>query len=88
MYDILPYSFKQAKKLGVEIQPSKKKGKKIDVIKNNKVITSIGAIGYQDFPHYLKENKELAKQKQKAYKARHKNNNGLAGFYANKILWN
>ena len=31
MYEISKYSFDQAKKLGVKIKPSTRKGKKIDV---------------------------------------------------------
>lgn len=87
MYDILPYSYKQAEKLGVEIKPSTKKGKKIDVFKEGKKITSVGAIGYGDYPHYLQQNKTLAKQKRQAYKSRHKDNKGVAGFYASNLLW-
>ena len=88
MYEIKDYSFKQAKKLGVEIKPSIKKSKKIDVFKNNKLITSIGAQGYNDFPTYLKnDGKKVADERQRLYKLRHKNDSGIAGFYANKILW-
>lgn len=87
MYDILPYSYNQAAKLGVEIKPSTKKGKKIDVFKEGKKITSIGAIGYKDFPQYMKEDKALANKKRKAYKARAKDNKGIAGFYASNLLW-
>tara|TARA_R110000868_G_scaffold229952_6_gene483090 strand:+ start:383 stop:649 length:267 start_codon:yes stop_codon:yes gene_type:complete len=88
MYEIKDYSFKQAKKLGVEIKPSIKKNKKIDVFKNNKLITSIGAQGYNDFPTYLKnDGKKVADERQRLYKLRHKNDTGVAGFYANKILW-
>jgi len=32
MYSILPYTKAKAKELGVEIKPSKKKNKKIDII--------------------------------------------------------
>ena len=42
MYKITEYSKEQAEKLGVQIKPSVKKNKKIDVIKNGKVIASIG----------------------------------------------
>jgi hypothetical protein len=86
MYDILPYSYNQAAKLGVEIKPSTNKGKKIDVFKNGNKITSIGAIGYGDFPHYLKQNKTLANKKRDQYKAR-ASTKGVAGFYASNILW-
>ena len=47
-YKILPYSFKQADKLDVEIKPSAKE--KNDVFKNGQKIASIGAIGYNDKP--------------------------------------
>ena len=36
MYEIKPYSFRAAAKLGVEIKPSKNKNNKIDVYKNDK----------------------------------------------------
>jgi uncharacterized membrane protein YebE (DUF533 family) len=90
MYNISNYSFNQAKKLGVEIKPSSRKGKKIDVFKNGDKVASIGAIGYKDYPTYMKEDKRLAEQKRKAYKARHKIDRtikGSAGYYADKILW-
>jgi hypothetical protein len=87
MYDILPYSYNQAAKLGVEIKPSTKKGKKIDVFKNGNKITSIGALGFSDFPHLLQKDKSLALKRREMYRARHKNNTGTAGFYATNILW-
>lgn len=86
-YKITDYSFNQAKKLGVTIKPSTNKMKKIDVFKNDKKITSIGASGYKDYPTYMKEDKNLAKQKRDNYKSRHRNNKGVAGFYASNILW-
>jgi len=89
MYSITDYSYQQAKKLGVSIKPSSKKGKKIDVVKDNKII-SIGAIGYKDYPNYLKIDKNLAKEKSRLYKLRHEKDRnivGTAGYYADKILW-
>ena len=53
MYQITEYSYRKAKDLGVEIYPSKRKYKKIDVYKNGKFITSIGDIRYKDFPTFL-----------------------------------
>ena len=91
MYKILPYSYKQAKKIGVEIVPSENKLKKIDVYKNGRYILSIGANGYFDYPNYIKYfGKEVADKRKKLYKARHKkdiNRKGTAGYYAYKILW-
>jgi hypothetical protein len=87
-YKITDYSYNQAKKLSVDIKPSTNKKKKIDVFKNDKKIASIGAIGYLDFPNYLKKDKNLAMERRKLYKQRHKKDlNSKNGFYANKILW-
>lgn len=89
-YIISNYSKQQAKKLNVEIKPSTNKNKKIDVYKNGDKIASIGAKNYKDYPTYLKENKELANMKRKAYKARHENDRHIKntnGYYADKILW-
>ena len=89
MYHITKYSYDQAKKLNVEIKPSSNKKKKIDVFKNGKKISSIGAIGYLDFPNFvIKKGLEYANQKKKLYKLRHKKDlNSKNGFYANAILW-
>jgi len=90
-YRIKEYSKKQAKKLGVIIKPSKVKGKKIDVFKNNKKLVSIGALGYKDYPTYIKEKgKKYADERRRLYKIRHSKDRkirGSAGYYADKILW-
>ena len=91
MYSITSYSFKKAKLLNVDIQPSKHKNKKIDVYKNGKFICSIGDLKYFDFPTYqAKYNLEYAKKRQALYHLRHnkeKNITGTAGYYAFHILW-
>lgn len=88
VYEIQPYSFKKAKDLGVTIKPSSKKGKKIDVFKNNQLVTSIGASGMNDYPTYLKnEGKKIAEERKRLYKIRHSKNTGIAGKYASEILW-
>ena len=90
-YQITDYSYNQAKKLGVQIKPSTKKGKKIDVFKNQKLIASIGALGYSDYPTYIREKGlEYANFRRALYKQRHKNDlNKICsnGYYADKILW-
>ena len=58
-YKIRTYSKSQAQKLGVDIKPSKTKGKKIDVFKAGKKVASVGALGMNDYPTY----KELEKKK-------------------------
>jgi hypothetical protein len=89
-YKILPYSYKQAKILGVQIFPSENIKYKIKVIdKNNKVIY-IGANGYMDYPNYLLKNKTLAEQKRINYKKRHEKYRHIQdskSFYADRILW-
>ena len=90
-YKITNYSKEKAKDLNVKIKPSSNPKKKIDVFdKNNKLIVSIGAFGYKDYPTYLKDDKALAEKKRKAYKARHEKDRhikGSAGYYADQILW-
>jgi hypothetical protein len=89
-YKITDYSYNQAKKLNVEIKPSTNKKKKIDVYKNDKKIATIGAIGFLDYPNYLKEDKNKAEVRRKLYKQRHekdRHKKGTAGYFASNILW-
>ena len=88
MYTITEYSFRKAKDLGVDIYPSKRKYKKIDVFKNGKYLASIGDIRYMDYPTFLaREGKEIADKHRRLYRNRHKKDNGLAGKLALAILW-
>jgi hypothetical protein len=95
-YKIKSYSKNQAQKLGVDIKPSKTKGKKIDVFKSGKKVASIGALGMNDYPTYkeLEKNKKVeqgtAEKRRKLYKTRHESDRkkvGTNGYYADKILW-
>ena len=91
-YQILPYSYTRAKELGVKIAPSTTRNKKIDVYDwRNNFITSIGAIGYGDYPTFWKHfGKEYADKKRRLYKIRHQKDRvvlGSAGYYADQILW-
>ena len=46
-YTITAYTRRQAKKLGVKVKLSTRKGKKIDVFnKDGKKLASVGALGY------------------------------------------
>jgi hypothetical protein len=88
MYQITDYSYRQAKILGVEIKPSTIKNKKIDIFKNGKKIASIGAIGYKDYPTFIKEKgKAYADERRRLYHIRHAKDKNLNGYYAKKILW-
>ena len=90
-YTITAYTRKQAKKYGLEVKPSKVKGKKIDVFKNGKKVASVGAIGYGDYPTFIKtKGKKYADERRRLYKKRHSSNRtkkGTNGWYADKLLW-
>jgi hypothetical protein len=95
-YKISTYTINQAKRLGVNVRPSRTKGKKIDVIKDGRKIASVGALGYADYPTYMAmERKGLipkgtANKRRAAYKRRHTKDRkvkGSRGFYADQLLW-
>lgn len=89
-YVIQPHTYEQAKRLGVTVKRSTNPKKKIDVFKDGKKVVSVGASGYGDYPTYLLQNKKLAEEKRKAYKARHEKDRkkiGSAGWYADQLLW-
>lgn len=91
-YIITDYSYRQAKRLGLTIKPSTNKNKKIDVFdKSGKRLVSIGALGMNDYPTYLKtRGKEFADNRRRLYKIRHDKTRHKAGspsYYADQILW-
>jgi hypothetical protein len=95
-YRITRYTYEQARKLGVEVKPSTVSGKKIDVFKKGEKVASVGAIGYNDYPTFMRLEREgkvakgTAVARRKAYKQRHekdRHKRGSAGFYADKLLW-
>ena len=90
-YKITSYTYKQARKYGVSVVPSKNKTKKIDVIKNGRVIASVGANGMNDFPTYMKKyGEKYANTRRRLYKIRHNNDRktrGTRGWWADKLLW-
>ena len=91
MYEIKPLQRKNAKKIGVTIKPSTRKGKKIDIFKGGKKIASVGALGYGDYATFLKEKgREFADKRRRLYKIRHEKNRkkiGTNSYYADQILW-
>jgi len=89
MYIITDYTKKKAKELGVTVKKSSDPKKKIDVFKNGEKIASVGAIGYKDFPTYVKEEGvKYANERRRLYKIRHKKDlNSGNGFYADRLLW-
>ena len=72
MYEISPRTFKIAKQYGIEIEPSTRKNKKIDVYKQGEYVASIGDIRFKDFHLYLKENgTAYANERARLYYLRH-----------------
>jgi len=89
-YQITKRQRKNARALGVEIRPSERAGKKIDVLKGGRVVASVGAAGYADYDIYLKQDPVLARKRRRLYKIRHaknRNRTGTPGYYADRILW-
>jgi len=86
-----PAHFKNAKALGVEIKPSKTKGKKLDVFKRDDKIATIGDLKYNDYRSYIKKDGlEYANERKRLYRIRHGSNMNKVGtpsYFANKILW-
>jgi len=92
MYQIKPYSFIQADKIGVIIAPSNNKKYKIDIYdKHGNLITQIGATGYSDFPTYvLSHGIEYANDRRRLYKIRHQSDRNKLysrGWFSDQILW-
>jgi len=92
MYKITQYTKNKAIDYNVVVKPSKVEGKKIDVFnKKGEKLASIGAIGYGDYPTYLKEKgAKYAEERRRLYKIRHESDRhkrGSAGFWADKLLW-
>ena len=71
VYQPTEYSKTKAKSLGLVIESSKTKGKKLDVFKNDKKIASIGSAGMSDYPTYLKtKGKAFADERRRLYRKR------------------
>ena len=91
MYNITNYTNIQAKKLGLQVKPSRNKTKKIDVYKNNKKIASVGANGMNDYPTYIKKcGIKYATTRRRLYKQRHEKDRHIKwsnGWLADKLLW-
>lgn len=90
-YKITSRQRKNAKRLGVMIKSSSNPLKKLDVFRNGKKITEIGAKGYNDYDIYLRtKGKKYADERRRLYKIRHQSNRtkrGSTGYYADQILW-
>jgi len=89
-YQISAYTRAKARALHVQVRPSTRKGKKIDVFKNGKKVASVGAMGYNDFTTFSRQSKSKAAARRKAYHSRHQKDEhraGSPGYYAAHLLW-
>jgi hypothetical protein len=96
-YNIKPYSYSQAEKLGVQIFASDNPRKKIEVYDSEgNFICYIGDSQFLDYPSYMEledrglAQKGYAKERRRLYKIRHKKDmdkEGTPSFFASRILW-
>ena len=97
-YSITNTQKEKAKSLGVTIQVSTRKDKKLDVFNaiTGEYITSIGDISHKDYYIYLRtKGQEYADSRRRLYKLRHESNiktktrdgKYTAGYLAWKLLW-
>jgi len=88
MYVISQYTKQKARANNLEVKPSVKPFKKIDVFNSGNYITSIGDNRYADYPTYLEvKGKTFADKRKKLYHIRHKKDKGQAGKLAKLLLW-
>jgi hypothetical protein len=89
MYQILPYTKKKAKELGVNVVPSRNPKNKIDVYKNDEFLYSIGANGMGDYPTYRKwQGKKIAEDRRRLYHLRTQHAEvGSKGWFSKQLLW-
>ena len=91
MYQILPYTQRQAKRIGVTVRPSKRGDNKIDVYRAGERIASVGHKDYPDYPHYIRSHgKEYADERRSLYKKRHtphRLKKGTPSWFADNLLW-
>ena len=77
--------------MGVTVRNSTNKTKKIDVYSNGKKIASVGAVGMNDFPTYMKlKGNKYAKTRRRLYKMRHekdRHEKWSRGWLADQLLW-
>ncbi len=73
-----------ARKIGVTVKPSTRKGKKLDVFRGSTKLASIGAKGYTDYTVH-RDKKRRDNYKSRFERTRKKI--GTPSYYADRILW-
>ncbi len=90
-YILRDYTRRRAEDLGVDVRPSTKSNKKIDVLRDGKVIASVGARGMGDYPTYMAtHDKSFAEERRRLYKKRHERYRTIKdtpSWWADQLLW-
>jgi len=88
-YQIKPYTFQKAKTFGLNVMPSSRRYKKLDVFDDKMTyITSVGDSRFSDYPTYLETmGEEFANKRRELYHIRHRKDNKAAGKLARILLW-
>ncbi len=90
-YTITPYTRARAKALNVTVRLSTNPKKKLDVYRGSKRVASVGALGYSDYPTFMKTRGiAYAKKRRSLYDQRHEKDmhrKGSPGWFAKKLLW-
>jgi hypothetical protein len=92
MYHILPYTYNQAEKLGVQVFPSDNPKYKIEIYDTyGGFMFYGGSPNYSDYPSYIQSHgKEYADERRRLYHIRHKKEIekvGSRGWTIAKLLW-
>ena len=89
VYSITEHTRQQARRIGVEVRPSKREGKKIDVLRGGLYIGSIGATGYGDYGAFLRtKGKEYATERRRLYHSRQADGpKDSPAYLAKRLLW-
>jgi hypothetical protein len=86
-YYITDYTRQRAREIGVQVKPSQRKNKKIDVFRDGDRIASIGDVRYLDYPTYKKRfGKEVAEERRRLYHLRHTRKT-QPEVLAKRLLW-
>lgn len=89
MYQITKHTFNQAKRFGLDVKPSRRAGKKIDVFREGQYLGSIGAEGMGDYGQYLEtKGRAFAEERRRLYRKRHtEGKKDSRSWMAFNLLW-
>jgi len=92
-YEILPYTYRKARELGLTIFPSDNPKYKLEIYdgETGAFLYYGGSPKYSDYPHYIKSHgKAYADERRRLYRIRHAKeiaDTGSRGFVISYLLW-